>query len=148
MSKTAICSYLLLSALTSLVADAQMAPNYTRPRTASSPKVVFIGDYITYQWASAFAANPNWINQGIPDPLYLESTNVMAYAMLASFQANVVSLHPAVVHIMIGLPDAVSSHDPTYAGVVPGFLSSLTAIVNEAKAAGRFHPLPSRCPLF
>jgi hypothetical protein len=28
------------------------------------PKVVFVGDYITAQWASAFAANPNWINLG------------------------------------------------------------------------------------
>jgi hypothetical protein len=26
--------------------------------TTKPPKVVFIGDYITYEWASVFAANP------------------------------------------------------------------------------------------
>lgn len=31
----------------------------------TAPKVVFIGDEITYGWASAFAANPNWINKGV-----------------------------------------------------------------------------------
>jgi hypothetical protein len=128
---------LLLSALMPFAVHAQLAPNYHRlgaPPNQNN-KVVFIGDYVTYQWASAFAANPNWINQGNPDPLYLVSSNEVAYETLASFQANVVSLHPAVVHILIGLPDAVTSHDPTYAGVVPGFLTDLTAIVKEAKAA-------------
>jgi hypothetical protein len=32
-------------------------------KAATTPKVVFLGDYITYEWASAFAANPNWISQ-------------------------------------------------------------------------------------
>jgi hypothetical protein len=125
---------LLLSAFASAtVVNAQLAPNYRR--VAAPPKVVFVGDYITAQWASAFAANPNWINQGNGYPLYLVSSQVSSTEILASFQANVVSLHPAVVHILIGLPDAVSSHGPTYAGLVPGFLSTLTAIVKEAKAA-------------
>jgi hypothetical protein len=121
---------LFLSALVPLVANAQPAPKVAAP---AAPKVVFVGDYITAQWASAFAANPNWINQGDPEPLYLDSSG--ATETLASFQANVVSLHPAIVHLLIGLPDAVSSHDPTYAGLVPGFLTYLTEIVNEAKAA-------------
>jgi hypothetical protein len=56
---------LLLSALMPVGADAQPAPNFARQHPA--PKVVFIGDYFTYEWTSAFAANPNWINQGNPD---------------------------------------------------------------------------------
>jgi hypothetical protein len=53
---------LLLSAFIPLVVNAQGAPNYARQQ--APPKVVFIGDYITYYWDSAFAANPNWINKG------------------------------------------------------------------------------------
>jgi hypothetical protein len=54
---------MLLSALVSLVAHAQLAPNYLRLQPpANSPKVVFIGDYITYEWASAFAANPTGLS--------------------------------------------------------------------------------------
>jgi hypothetical protein len=50
---------MLLSALVPFVAPTQLAPNYHRLQPpANSPKVVFIGDYITYEWASAFAANP------------------------------------------------------------------------------------------
>jgi hypothetical protein len=55
---------LLLSALVPLVTNAQLAPNYHRPQ--APPKVVFIGDWVPYNWASAFAANPNWVNQGTP----------------------------------------------------------------------------------
>ena len=85
---------LALSAFVSLAANAQVAANYQRVTTP--PKVVFVGDYITAQWASAFAANPNWINQGEPTPGAFGTT-------LASFQSDVVSLHPAIVHIMVGL---------------------------------------------
>jgi lysophospholipase L1-like esterase len=128
---------LLLSALMPLAAHAQLSPDYHRLAAPPAPpaKVVFVGDYVTAQWASAFAANPNWINQGNPDPLYLVSSGETSEAVLASFQANVVSLHPAVVHLLIGLPDAVTSHDPTYSSTVPGFLADLTSIVEEAKAA-------------
>jgi hypothetical protein len=92
---TPVALILLLSALVPLVANAQPTPKVVAP--ANAPKVVFIGDYITYEWASAFAANPNWINQGdqVPGTGYSAST-------LARFQSDVVSLHPAVVHIMVG----------------------------------------------
>jgi lysophospholipase L1-like esterase len=128
---------LLLSAFASAtVVNAQLGPNWRRVQpTANSSKVVFVGDYVTAQWASAFASNPNWINQGNPDPLYIGSYAESAPGMLASFQANVVSLHPAVVHLLLGLPDAVQSHDPTYSSTVPAFLTALTSMVEEAKAA-------------
>ena len=61
---------LLLSALP-FAAYAQIAPNFVRPRSPNevaiqpAPKVVFIGDWITYYWASVFLSNPSWINQGV-----------------------------------------------------------------------------------
>jgi hypothetical protein len=55
--------------------------------------------------------------------------------VLAAFQSEVVSLHPAVVHILIGMGDADETDDASFQLAVPGFLSSLEAIVEEAKAA-------------
>src|ERR1700729_1033871 len=86
---------LLLSALMPVVANAQLAPNLVRPRLPNETpvqKVVFIGDWITYNWTSAFAANPNWINKGQLGDTY-EGVG-MAASVLARFQSDVVSLHP------------------------------------------------------
>jgi hypothetical protein len=49
---------MLLSALVPFVAHATGSHYHRLQPPANSPKVVFIGDYITYEWASAFAANP------------------------------------------------------------------------------------------
>ena len=95
------------------------------------PKVVFIGDWITYNWGNAFAANPNWINQGSPN---YESGNSGETA--ARFQANVVSLHPAIVHIMVGIADEEEDvGDALSALTTPNFLANLNTMVQEAKAA-------------
>jgi hypothetical protein len=125
VSKTAICSYLLLSALVlSALASA------TAAATTAPPKVVFIGDYITYEWASAFAANPNWINKGDANISQGYSSST-----LARFQSDVVSLHPAIVHIMLGAYDSyfVSPESALYFS--QAFVSNLDAMVKEAKAA-------------
>jgi hypothetical protein len=77
---------------------------------ATTPsKVVFLGDWVTYYWTSGFAANPNWINQGIPGVYAGNSSEA-----LAAFQADVVSLHPAIVHIMLGADDASTATDAGY----------------------------------
>jgi hypothetical protein len=128
---------LLLSALMQVVANAQLAPNLVRPRLPNetpAPKVVFIGDEITAEWASAFAANPNWINKGqSSEPIEGLQT---AASVLARFQSDVVSLHPAIVHILIGQADANGYlSDEGQTGQIPGFLTSLQAIIQEAKAA-------------
>ena len=118
---------LLACLLMPVIANAQLAPNYARQQPA--PKVVFIGDYITYEWASAFAANPNWINQGDPTP------GGNATTILARFQSDVVSLHPAIVHIMVGAWNAAFISDESALFDFPYFVSNLDAMVKEAKAA-------------
>ena len=54
---------------------------------------------------------------------------------LASFQSEVLSLHPAIVHIMVGVNDVEDADDASYPSTVPGFLSNVDAMVKEAKAA-------------
>src|ERR1700722_2288803 len=94
---------LLFSAWMPVASKAQSAPNFVRPRApneAPAPKVVFIGDWITYNWTTAFAANSNWINQGTLDFFSGNSGGTAA-----RFQADVVSLRPDIVHIMVGVVD-------------------------------------------
>jgi hypothetical protein len=129
---------LVLSAFFSTTAaNAQLAPGFRTPNASEQPlpKVVFVGDYITYFWASAFAAHPNWINEGSRAAPSLANDSGTAGAVLASFQSDVVSLHPAIVHILIGVGDSDQTHDPTFQLAIPDFLHSLDAIVQEAKAA-------------
>jgi hypothetical protein len=96
---------------------------------STPPKVVFVGDYITTQWTSAFAANPNWINQGYPAALWDGSENESI-----NFAA-IESLHPAAVHLLIGLATAVTTDDANTPSSVPGFLNYINEIVQEAEAA-------------
>jgi lysophospholipase L1-like esterase len=97
------------------------------------PKVVFIGDWVTDSWTSAFAANPNWINEGTPGIGLLGQGS--SSATLARFQADVVNLHPAIVHIMIGSSDADEDDDASFQLTLPYFLNNLDTMVKEAKAA-------------
>ena len=112
---------LLLSAFAS--ANAATAP----------PKVVFIGDWVTYSWTGAFAANKNWVNEGTPGVGLAGKGD--SSGTLARFQSDVVNLHPAVVHIMIGSSDADEDHDANFQLTLPNFLTNLEAMVKEAKAA-------------
>ena len=124
---------LLLSSWMPVVSNAQTAPNFVRPSTpneAPAPKVVFIGDWITYNWTSAFAANSNWINQGT-----LDFFDGNSGGTAARFQADVVSLHPAIVHIMVGVVDEAQEDDALMALTTPNFMNNLNTMVQEAKAA-------------
>jgi hypothetical protein len=125
---------LSLSALIPIAANAQAAPNIARPRTSNqTPKVVFIGDQFTYMWAATppFAANPNWINQGWAwtpvSNCFLLCTAGTSESTAARFQTDVIDLHPAIVHILVGADDLSEDDDATQAigGVSPGFLTSL-----------------------
>jgi hypothetical protein len=124
MSKTAIFGCLLLSALMTVAANAATPPK---------PKVVFLGDQITLGWTTAFAANPNWVNKGVAVSGW-ESNGTMA-AGLARFQSDVVSQHPAIVHIMFGMDDAEITSPTSLEFSGPDVLSDAQAMVQEAKAA-------------
>src|SRR3984885_4175149 len=130
---------LVLSAFFSTTAaNAQLASEVVRVPNASVqslPKVVFVGDYITYFWTSAFAGHPNWINEGSRVVPSLGGDSGTVGEVLASFQSDVVSLHPAIVHILIGVGDSDQTHDPTFQLAIPDFLRSLDAIVKEANVA-------------
>ena len=106
---------------------------FSASAATTAPKVVFIGDQITYGWTSAFAANSNWINQGVPVVGYPSAGD--AGSTLQRFQADVINLHPAIVHIMIGSADADEAHDATWRFFGPQFLAALDSMVKEARAA-------------
>jgi acyl-CoA thioesterase-1 len=116
---------------------------FSASAATAPPKVVFIGDQFTYMWGATppFAANPNWINQGWDSPVstycFLSCSGGTSGGTLARFQTDVIDLHPAIVHIMVGVDDLANDDDATQAigGVNPGLLTNLTAMVNMAKAA-------------
>jgi lysophospholipase L1-like esterase len=97
----------------------------------------------TYYWTSGFAANPNWINQGSPGVYAGNSSEA-----LAAFQADVVSLHPTIIHIMLGAADASTATEAGYQLAIPSFLNNLEAMVKEAKAANTQVILGIESPYF
>jgi hypothetical protein len=98
---------------------------------APAPKVVFIGDAITYNWEQAFAANHNWINHGTAgNPL-----QNAAYQILARFPSDVVNQHPDIVHILAGSEDVALADDASYGITVQNVQTSITAMVDEARNA-------------
>jgi lysophospholipase L1-like esterase len=108
----------------------------------AAPKVVFIGDWVTAFWSMP----ANWTNQGdtgfnqcftVPADCWAGSSE----GVLARFQ-TAVSLHPNIIHIMVGAVDAdgTSSEDASspvyqYPYSTSAFLANLEAMVKEAKAA-------------
>jgi hypothetical protein len=108
----------------------------------SKPKVVFIGDQFTFNWSSAFAANSNWINEGWQAPLYYANCYAQcgdgsSSGTVNRFQTDVISQHPAVVHIMVGSDDddSPSAEGVAFSPIYPSFLSNMQAMINMAKAA-------------
>lgn len=70
------------------------------------PQVVFMGDSITQAWAGKppFQQHSNWLGRGIGGQVTQQ--------MLVRFRADVVSLQPAVVHIMAGTNDLAGNIGP------------------------------------
>jgi lysophospholipase L1-like esterase len=98
---------------------------------APAPKVVFIGDTITYNWVGAFAANHSWINRGSSAGAFQNAAN----QILARFQTEVIDLHPAIVHILAGTEDVALADDASYELTVQDVQRSITAMVTEANKA-------------
>jgi hypothetical protein len=122
--------YKVLPALSAVVLSVFASP--IAAAAEKPPKVVFLGDYLTYNWTSGFAANQNWINESLPGMNYPGQTSSDA---AARFQADVVNLHPAIVHILVGSVDAAISDDATGPTVVANFIANIVKMVEEAKAA-------------
>jgi hypothetical protein len=138
---------LLLSAWMSFPANAQLGPNYNRlatPKSTTPPKVVFIGDQFTYLWGATapFAANTNWINQGWGldsnawGNCFMVCQGGTSSGAADRFQTDVINLHPAIVHIMVGADDLALDDDAQQVfGIATGFQASLETMVSMAKAA-------------
>jgi hypothetical protein len=90
------------------------------------PKVVFIGDETSSFWSQT--AHPNWINKAVAG----NTTD----QMLARFQADVINLHPDVVHIMGGAYDAKDETWPLGSQCGPDACANLEEMSQMAHAAG------------
>jgi hypothetical protein len=130
-SKVKALGPLFLSALMPLAAHAASAP----------PTVVFLGDQFTYSWGNSPGAFPsNWINKGwtgypgtTPCPLICDYGT--SGATMERVKTDVVALHPAIVHIMVGADDADIDFDSYQQLDWPDYLSSIQTMVDLAHAA-------------
>jgi hypothetical protein len=128
---------LLLSALIlANAATAQLTPNYVRPRnpiteaaTPVTPKIAFVGDWLTTGWSATFPAN--WIN--ISSTLTPEPAGTLAQQLTAA-----VALKPSTIHIMIG--SGYWDDDASYNLVTAELVEDLTTAIVTAQNA--------RIPLF
>lgn len=93
----------------------------------SKRRVVFMGDSITEGWKDGDPSfyTHGWINRGI--------SGQTSQQMLLRFPADVLALHPRVVHIMAGTNDVAGNTGPTTLDAIVG---NIAAMVTLAKAAG------------
>lgn len=92
-----------------------------------APKAVFIGASIVQLWQ---AAQPAMFNDQIIDRGISGQTSGQ---MLGRFYADVVALHPKVVHILVGTNDASGATGPTTLG---DYEANVTAMADIAQANG------------
>ena len=92
---------------------------------AHPPHVVFIGDSITEGWIHA---DPDFFAHGNLDRGISGQTSPQ---LLVRFWQDVVALHPAVVHIMIGTNDIAGNTGPT---TPEAYQNAVRAMVDLAKA--------------
>ena len=88
-------------------------------------RVVFLGDSITELWQ---AADPQLFTRGIVDRGISGQTSAQ---VLLRFYADVVALHPRVVHIMVGTNDIAGNTGPERP---EDFKNNIRAMVDIAKA--------------
>jgi acyl-CoA thioesterase-1 len=93
----------------------------------SARDVVFMGDSITEGWKYGDPAffTGGWVDRGI--------SGQTTPQMLLRFPADVLALHPRVVHIMAGTNDIAGNTGPTTMDAIVG---NIAAMVTLAKAAG------------
>lgn len=104
-------------------------PNLCRYRESNkslthSPEVVFMGDSITENW---LAADPSLFSDQVIDRGISGQTTSQ---MLLRFFADVIDLHPKVVHILAGTNDVAGNTGPTR---VQDYRNSIEAMVELAR---------------
>jgi lysophospholipase L1-like esterase len=92
---------------------------------AHPPHVVFIGDSITENW---IGADPDFFAHGNLDRGISGQTSPQ---LLVRFYQDVVALHPAVVHIMVGTNDIAGNTGPT---TPESYMNAVRAMVDLARA--------------
>ncbi len=104
---------------------------YQRENAALPPpsrqRVVFLGDSITEGWKDldpAFFTHDR-LDRGISGQTTAQ--------MLVRFRADVIDLHPAVVHIMAGTNDVAGNTGPTSLAIIQGNIASMA---EQARAHG------------
>jgi acyl-CoA thioesterase I len=100
---------------------------------SSPPKVVFLGDSITYNWGLSwaspdFAEHPTWNDQGL--------TGQNSSQLLFRFQADVVSQHPQIVHILTGTNDVYPGWVLCGGSPIFDTCNNIKSMVAMAQAAG------------
>jgi len=95
-----------------------------------APRVVFLGDSITQAWGELqhdYFARTDRINRGI--------SGQATPQMLLRFRADVVALHPAVVHILAGTNDIAGNVGPMDLGVTEENISSMVDLAQANRIA-------------
>jgi lysophospholipase L1-like esterase len=92
-----------------------------------APRLVFMGDSITENWA---LADPTFFERGVVNRGISGQTTAQ---MLVRFRADVVALHPKVVHILGGTNDVAGNTGPSSAR---DFENNIMAMVEIARANG------------
>lgn len=90
--------------------------------TASSDRVVFIGDSLTLAWAEEplFKNNSNLVARGI--------SGQTAPQMLLRFRADVIALKPKAVHIMAGTNDVAENTGHETDAEIQGYIASMVEL--------------------
>ena len=92
-----------------------------------APRVVFMGDSITENWA---LADPSFFDGGVVNRGISGQTTAQ---MLVRFRADVVTLHPKLVHILAGTNDVAGNTGPSRA---QDLQNNIMAMVEIARANG------------
>jgi lysophospholipase L1-like esterase len=94
---------------------------------ASARRVIFLGDSITESWASF---EPDFFAGDVLDRGISGQTTAQ---MLVRLRADVLDLHPAVLHIMAGTNDVAGNTGPTSLADIQGNIASM---VEQARTHG------------
>jgi lysophospholipase L1-like esterase len=94
---------------------------------ASPARVVFLGDSITEGWKEA---EPDFFGS---DQLDRGISGQTTPQMLVRFRADVIELHPAIVHIMAGTNDIAGNTGRTSLAIIQGNIASMA---EQARAHG------------